>query len=278
LTTLTFLLSVSTAHAKPAFGLTESSARAGDLVHFTISGVDGGVTYALEVDDTEVVEGTGDGGVSGTFTVPDLGDAVRTVTVDAKIRGSGRRKSLQSELEYLGSALPLTGPLPAPPPAVPVVSQEVPPSEPSYSPDAIERTSPAPAVTRRSSHRRRESRKRHAIEPARHVARSGERRRRAHRRRDRRHHGAAARKTRSKRAAEPATPLSDGVPVPGGPAQRPGAEPLAPSPALVAMGARAGDAGGTAVMVPALLGLGALALAGTAVLRRRRLVSRRGRD
>jgi hypothetical protein len=270
LTTLTFLLSSATAHAKPTFGLTETSARAGDLVHFTIAGVDGSMSYALEVDGTQVLDGTSDGGVSGTFTVPDLGDESWTVTVDAKIRGAGKRKNLQSELQYLGSALPVTDPpAQAPAPAVPVVPQAAPSPQQIYSPDAVDGTSPAPAVKPRSRHRRRHTRKRHAIEvPRRVVARSGERRRRAHRRPARRKHDAAARKARSKRAARRTAPLFDGIPVPGGG--------LAPRPALL-VATTGGRPAHTAIVVPTMLGLAAIALAGTALLRRRRLASRRGR-
>jgi hypothetical protein len=44
------------------------------------------------------------------------------------------------------------------------------------------------------------------------------------------------------------------------------------------MAARPGDGMHAAVVVPALFGLAAVALAGTALLRRRRLTSMRGRD
>ena len=48
---------------------------------------------------------------------------------------------------------------------------------------------------------------------------------------------------------------------------------------LAARSVRAGgDGANAAIVVPALLGLAALALAGTAVLRRRRLASRAARD
>jgi hypothetical protein len=279
LTVLTFLLSVATAHAKPSFGVVERSARAGDLVHFTISGVDGTVTYALEVDDTRVLEGTSGGALSGTFTVPDLGDAVRTVTVEAQIRGPDRRRKVERELEYLGSALPVTDPpTPASPPAVPVLPQVAPSLEPAYSPDATEGTSHAPAAAPRSSPRRPKGRKRHAIAPARHVARTGERRRLVHRRRDRRNRDAATRNTRSRRTSLETGPLSGAVPDTGG-AQQPGSARSRPA-VLVATGARPGDGKGVnaALLVPALLGLAALALTGTAVLRRRRLASRPGSD
>jgi hypothetical protein len=281
LTTLTFLLSSAAAHAKPSFGVVESSARAGDLVHFTISGVDGNVDYALEVDDMQVLEGTSDGVVSDTFTVPDLGDAVRTVAVEAEIRANGRLKKVETDLDYLGPALPLTGPpTPSTAPAVPVVPQAVPTPEAIHSPEAIEGPPPAPAVTLQSNRRRRQSHKRQVVERPRHAARSRERRRRVHRGSDRRKHHAATRNRRSKRAAPGTPPLFGGITEPGR-GQHPATEPTAPRPAvLVATGPRPGLGGGAypAVVVPVLLGLAALALAGTAMLRRRRLASRRESD
>jgi hypothetical protein len=284
-TTVIFLLSAAVAHAQPSLELTESAARAGDLVHFSISGADGSITYALEVDDKQVLEGTG-GAVSDTFTVPDLGDVVRTVTVEAEIRGSDKRKKLKRKLLYLGSALPALGPpAPAPTAAVPAVVPAAPPStQPIYSPNAIEGPSPAPAVTPRSRRRPRQSRKRRAVGPPRHVARSEERRRHAHRGHGRRNRDAETRNTRSKRPAPWAAPLFETVPEPGARA-RPGGgifslNAIAPRTAvLAATTARSGDGGGrAAVVVPALLGLAGLALAGTAVLRRRRLASRPKRD
>jgi hypothetical protein len=279
LTTLTFLLSSATAHAKPSFWLAESSACAGDLVHFTISGVDGNVAYALEVDNIQVLKGASDGAVSGTFTVPDRGDAVRGVAVEAEIRKPGRRKTVESELDCLGSALPVTAPpVPSTSPPGAVAPQAAPSPEAIRSPDAIEGPPSAPAVTPQSNRRRRGSHKRQVIEPPPNVARSRERRRRARPDRDRRKHHAGTRNRRSKRAARGTAPLFDGIPQPGR-GQHPATEPTTPRPAvLVATGARPGGGVYAAIVVPVLLGLAALALAGTAVLRRRRLASRRGSD
>jgi hypothetical protein len=269
---------VAVAQAKPSLELTETGARTGDLVHFSISGLDGGVTYRLEVDDTEVLEDTGAGVVSGTFTMPDLGDPGRTVTVEAEIRGSGRLKKLQQDLEYLGPALPVTdAPAPAPGPAAPAVPEDAPP--PVYSPSVVEKTSPASAVTPRSSHGRRRSRGRHGVKRPRHVPRSGEHRRRVHRGRDRRHHRVGVRKARSNHATAGASSPAGSVAEPARPVQHPPLEPTTPGPALlVPPGAGRIDGGHAALVVPGLLGLAALVLAGTVVMRRRRLASRRGRD
>ncbi len=287
LTTLFFLLSAAAAHARPSFELEEPAGRAGDVVHFSISGAEGPVTYELEIGDEDVVEGAGGGGaVSGAFSVPDLGDAARTVTVEAEIRESGKRKKVKRRLEYLGPALPVTVPLgPAVPSPAPVVVPETAPSpEPTYSPKAADGTSPAPAVTPLSSHRPRQSRERSAIEPLRHVGRSGDRRRRAHRSRGRRKRDGATKRSRSKRLIPRTAPLFDGIPEPGWRSRSGDGDafvgPIAPRAAVLAAAAtRPGDGAGAnaAVVVPALLGLGALTLLGAAVLRRRRLDSA-GRD
>jgi hypothetical protein len=249
-------------------------------VHFTISGVDGNVAYALEVDDMQVLEGTSDGAVSGTFTVPDLVDCASTVAVDAEIHTPGRWRKVESDLDYLGSALPVAGPpTPSVSAPVPVAPQAAPSPEAIHSPGAAEGPPGAPAPTPQAHRRRRQSRKRQVVEPPRHVTRGRERRGRVHRGRHRRKHRAAARHRRSKGASLETGPLSGGIPDPGnGP--HAATEPTVPPPAvLVATGARGTDGGAyPAVVVPTLLGLAALALASTALLRRRRLASRRDSD
>jgi hypothetical protein len=283
------LLSASPAHARPNFELTEPGARAGDPVHFSISGADGAVTYELEIDDTDVLEGTGSGAVTGTFTVPDLGQDVRTVKVEAEIRAADKRKKVKRKLEYLGSALPVAGPpAPVPPAIVPAATPHPAASpEPVYLPNAVAGASPAPRVTPRSSPRPRQSRKRHAVEQPRHVGRRHKSRRGARRGRDSRNHDAAARKRRPKHPGPRTAPLFDGIPEPGA-GDRPGdgggvfsLNAIAPRGAvLAATRVRPGDSGGldAALVVPALLGLAGLALAGTAALRRRQLASARRRD
>ena len=278
------MLSAAAAYARPSLEVTEATARAGDLVHFSISGVDGHVTYVLEVGDKDVLQGAGGGVISAAFTVPDMGDAVRTVTVEAEIQGSDKRKKVKRKLEYLGPALPATGPpAPAPPPPVPAaVPQATPSPQPIYPPDRVEAISPAQAVTPASSRGPRKSRKRRAIESPRNAARSGERRKHARRGRDRPNPDMSSKKNRSKRPAPRTAPLFDGIPEPGAGAWpgEDGPNPIAPRKAVVTpTGARLADGGvNAAVVVPALLGLAALALAGMAALRRRQLASRPGRD
>ena len=102
---LIFLMSAAVAHADPTFVLAESQARAGDSVHFTITGADDHVTYEVEVADRDVLEGEadGDGGVvAGQFTMPDLGSAAKSVQVEAEIREDDDKTTVKRKLQYLG--------------------------------------------------------------------------------------------------------------------------------------------------------------------------------
>ena len=93
---------MAAAHTDLSFVLTgpETQARAGDPVHFSITGAQKLVSYELEVADTEVLEGSA---VSGQFTMPDLGEAARVVTVEAELRGPGKKKTtVKRKLMYLG--------------------------------------------------------------------------------------------------------------------------------------------------------------------------------
>jgi hypothetical protein len=232
----------------------------------------------LEVDDEDVLEGNGSGAVSGTFTMPDLGDEVRTVAVEAEIRAADKRKKVKRKLEYLGSAVPIT----ALAPAVPAVTYAAPSPESISSPHAIEGASP-PGARRRSSPRPRESRKRGSIEPRRHVAPGGKRRAD----RGRRNRDAVPGKTRPKRRAPRTAAQFDGVPEPGAGGRRGDGRGILSVNAigtrravLAAARARPRDTGGldAAVLVPALLGLAGLTLAATTMLRKRQLASGPGRD
>ena len=107
------------ASADPTLALSRSAAAAGDVVEFSIAGAEDEVSYAVEVAEREVAEGEG---VSGAFTMPDLGAAARTVTVRVEVVASDERTTLSRKLEY------------APPPPV------------SSSPSAPAAAAPAPAV------------------------------------------------------------------------------------------------------------------------------------
>jgi hypothetical protein len=281
--TLTFLLSVAVAHARPSFELTDSTARAGDVVHFSISGVEGwGVAYHLEVGGEDVQDGRDRAAVAGAFTMPDLGDAARTVIVDAQVWWSDNQRKEKRRLEYLGRALPVAD---VPAPVSTVAAGEppaAPPAEPISSAKVLDGTAAAPAAASPSHRRPRQSRERRPAIPQRHAERSGKRRRSAHRGRDRRKRDATARKRHSKRSARRYKGFFHGYAEPRANG-RPGGDGLlalnamAPyTAALAVTRARTGGDGNAALVVPALLGLAGLALAGTAVVRRRRLASRRG--
>jgi hypothetical protein len=81
---LASLLLTSSASACATASLTlPSSAGPGDTVWFSISGIEPGATYSLELNGREVASGTNDtayNGVSGTFTMPDFGTQSLTVT------------------------------------------------------------------------------------------------------------------------------------------------------------------------------------------------------
>ncbi len=274
------MLSGAVAHARPSFELTDSTARAGDAVHFSISGVEGwGVAYHLEVGGEDALDGRDRNAVAGTFTMPDLGDGERSVVVDVQLWWADNQRKEKRRLEYLGPALPVAD---VPAPISTVTSgepQAAPPPEASSPAQALHGSAPAPTAGSPSHRRPRQSRKRQATGP-RHAERAGERRRAAPRGRNRAKRDGTARKRRAKRLgrgykgffhgyAEPRTkgrPSGDGLLA---------LNAMSPYTAAFAVtGARAGDGVNAAVAVPALLGLAGLTLAGTAMVRRRRLSSR----
>jgi hypothetical protein len=268
--------------------VTEPGARAGDVVHFTISGTNGLATYDLEVGDVDVLEKAAAGGdhASGAFTMPDLGNPVRTVKIEAEIWESGKRKKVKRKLEYLGPALAVSNrPAPTPVAPAPVVVPQTPAApEPISSPTAIGEPSPAPIVTPPSTLRPHQSSKRRATQPRRHVKRGGEHRQPARHGTDRRKTAPATKRAHAKRQGPRTAPLFDGVPEPGAgttPDDDDGFLGLkAIAPRNVSAHVRVEqlhDGGlGVATVVPALLGLAALMLAATALTRSRRLASRRG--
>ncbi len=274
--TLTFLSSVAVAHAAPSLDLANPSARAGDPVNFTISDVYDTVTYDLYVDGNwvtdDTVDASDDGVVSGIFTMPDLGSEARTVSVEVAV--SGRRRKAQSDLDYLGPALPGTAPpAQAPPSAGSVQPQAATSPRPPSSPKVVGGASPEPATPGPSHRRTRGSGKK----PGRPTRPADDRNGGRHRARRRHERQAASRHRRSNHNSHRGRAISGGSGPPGlGPQEKPPLKPAAPHRVvLAATGAR--PAGGThaSVVVPAVLGLSSLALAGTAVLRRRRLSFRR---
>jgi hypothetical protein len=279
---LIFLLGAGVAHADPSFVLAESGARAGDPVHFSISGAEGRVEYEVEVGGRDVAAGSGAGTVSGQFTMPNLGNSAKAVTVEADLEDEDDDTTVYRKLQYLGPVVAVTGatgvqPAAAPAPAAPEAPASAP--QPVHVPQATAAPAAVPAAARQRSKRRaKHRRKRAKSERRRHAPGSG-----GSKSRDRRSRGrdSAVKHTRTKRLAPRTAPLFDGVPEPGSP-RRPesdadraaGPKETTPRTAKLA-GARVDPAGqsAAAVLIPALLAFASLVLAGTALLRKRRLAS-----
>jgi len=264
--------------------LGESEARAGQVVHFSISDVDEEEAYVIQIGDRTLAAGNGTESeqVSGEFTMPDLGGGERKVKVEAEIRDGDDRKTVKRKLRYLG------GPAPAL-----TVADTPPAAPPAPAPAALPPAAPAPAPAQPLTAAGVPAPERPAIRPrsrrgpprqARKKPRSKRRRSRsqAHRPKGRGRDSAVkrAKPNRAKRDRARTAPLFDGIPEPGSGGS--GGSPDAGSglndrntiaPAAAALTGAGADIGGgglsAAVLVPALLGLAALALTGTALLRRR---------
>jgi hypothetical protein len=278
-TTLCLLLSAAPACADPTFLLAQSEARAGDTVQFSIAGANKHVTYDIEVGGKEVLEGSGSPGrmILGQFTMPDLGASSRTVTVQAEIDERRGTTVARRNLQYLlpaPSQPMVSAPLATEPLAAPVVVQQgaPPPPEPPHT------IPPATAPVAPASVQKRPTRApRHARGEPRATGRNrGPKRHIVVERRSARHGAKHGAKHRTKRRAARTAPLFDGIPEsgsgPGSAAQADGPGFLslnAIAPSTSVLTAAKADGLTAAVMVPALLGLAALALTGTALLRKR---------
>ena len=164
-------MSAAVAHADPSFVLAESQARAGDAVHFSITGGEDRVTYELEVADRDVLKGEADGdsgAVSGQFTMPDLGAAAKSVTVEAEIRDDDDDKTtVKRKLQYLGPALAAAAPAEPQSAAAPAVPhQPAPGPAPAHNPAIAKAPAAQSAPAERRAKRRRHARKRRAAKRA----------------------------------------------------------------------------------------------------------------
>jgi hypothetical protein len=283
---LIFMMSASVAQATgPSFAVAESQAHAGDVVHFTITGGEDDVRYEIEVADRDVVEGKADGDdgpIAGQFTMPDLGAAAKSVTVEADIRDDGDdRTKVKRTLQYLGRAPAVVDTPPPAPAAAPAAPAKTPaPASPSPAPAATKAPpTPGPAAKRHTKRKRKHARKRRA---AKREHRSGRRLSRGHRQRSRAVRPERQAKPKRRRARQPAprtAPLFDGVPEAdtggssAGPGRQPGAK-RGKQPETVVASEVAGEGGpgepAVAILVPGLLGLAGFLLAAATVLRRRR--------
>ena len=285
LSALVFLSSVAVAHAQGDFVVTETQARAGDAVHFAITGTSGRVEYELEVGDEDVLRGSATGNpIAGEFAMPDLGGKARPVKVEAEWRVSGKRKKVKHTLEYLGLALPPAKAEPAPesaPAPAPAVATPNAVLSPSPAPVAVPAPAAAPVTPKASgtgaSPARAVRRGRRRTAPIAHRGRNRvERRGRAEGRTGERRRGQRGKRSRRLRART--APLFDGVPEPGSGRYRESSPSgFAALNAIVSptTAARSADAGlPVAILVPGMLGLAAIALSGMA-LHRRRVLNRR---
>jgi hypothetical protein len=295
LSTLFVLTGGGTAHAHPGFAVVEQQARAGDTVHFSITGARNRVNYEIEVADREVVQGSATGTlITGEFTMPALGESARTFKVEAEMYESGKKTKVKPKIEYLGLALPRPEPARVEEPAAPVALPNALPAPNVPAPASAHESAPAPAAAPATTAA--------PVSPARAVRRGTRRARRTDTRRHTRarphraeagglkphrgRHARKTRKTRSRRGPHARTaPLFDGVPEPGSGSFDPGSvkgfsalNAILP-PTVTVAGATADNAAGAdppvALLVPGLLGLAALTLAGTALHRRRTLRRRR---
>ena len=255
-----------TAQARPSFELGSFSARAGDVVRFDVSGVDGwGVAYYLELNGEELLDGRSSS--SGTFTMPYLGEDGRTVDLDGSLWWGDSRTRIHRSLEYRGPALP---PPPQPPPPVPSPPAATAPAAPSPQTSAPaarpapSRSAPPEPERRHGSGGAKEGKAKQPVAPKRKTQR------RKARARDRNKRRAARKHRRPGRPAGPAGPFLEGF---GGPAPSAEGDSPGPSAAKPAVLASRGlnDPGSPAVLVPAALALAGLGLAASVALRRRRL-------
>ena len=275
---LIFLIGVPAAHADPGFVLAESQVRAGDTVHFSITGADGRVKYELEVADHRVLEGSGKGKlVSGQFTMPELGSDAKGVTVEAEMRDDDGWEKVKRPLQYLGAALPPPTPEPEPdppappPPALQQTATQAP--APSGGP-AVALAAPQATVrqvreprTRRHARRHRKAVRHESARESQQHARKSERK---HKRKS------AANKRKRHRPAPRTAPLFDGVPEPGSENYTPdtgapsGDSHAQPRSVFTRAVASRDEGSALAILIPGLLAFAGLSLTTVTVLRRRR--------
>ncbi len=247
------------------------------MVHFSISDIDEDETYVLEIGDRRLAQGSGNEAeeVSGQFTMPDLGGGERTVTVEAEIGERGDTTTVKRTLRYLGAVTPARA-VAAPSPAPSARSRRrrhrlwTRPNPPrddnsrpacitaSLGPDTLEKG--AAAGPKEKAHDRAAAGRRRLNTSAVKRAKKEE-------------------KAKPKRERARTAPLFDGVPESSGGSATPGRSTRSSGPNATALppatlaraatdGAYSGPA--AAVLAPALLGLAALALVCTALLRGRR--------
>jgi hypothetical protein len=175
------LLGATIAQADATFVLSETAAKAGDTVHFSIGDSENIDGYAIEVADREVAESSElDGDTASVFTMPDLGDSSRTVAVELTIKRSDETTTLTRSLTYLAADGSPTGARLDPPYAAGTSSGPVngeallagQQRRAGRSAQGKRRARRSPSHTRRRSSARR-VRERQRLTPSRHIRRSG---------------------------------------------------------------------------------------------------------
>ena len=276
------MLCAAAAQARPSFELGETSARAGDVVPFYISGVDDGATYELELDGDYLLDGEADGDVAGSFTVPDRGGEPWSPTIQASVRSGGRWRSFRRQLDYLGRPVPVSQAPITPAPGVGAKQQDSAPAGPtsSASPPVKKKHGAAP---KRKSRPARRGHARAKPKSHRHAERTAEPRRRTHHRRHRRERAGRHAHRRSRQRYRHITGFYRGYAERGSSVRRhTEAAPSSPGggvsrQATPAAAVRPGGGADIAIVAPVVLALAGLALAAIAVLRKRRLIRSRRR-
>jgi hypothetical protein len=262
-------MSVGVAQADPGFVLAESQVRAGDAVHFSITGGEDDVTYEIEVGGVDVLAGSGhDGAASGAFTMPDFGSSAKSVNVEADIKDDDDKTEVKRTLQYLGHAVPPPAPAAqqagdddkqekAAAPAVPHQTAAATPASSSPLPTAANHAERAPVRKHRSKSRLRNSTTGNGkVEQP--IAQSHP---------AKKHKGETPAKTTKKGARKPAArPALVFENDPAAQKKKTRRSPLFAS----TVARRTSSEPATEILVPGLLGLGGFLLAAGAVLRRRR--------
>ena len=135
------MVSSSSACATASLTFSPSNAGPGDPVSFSISGIEPGATYSIELNGRTVASGTNEtnfNGVSGTFTMPDFGSEPVTVT------GFGHTfHAADNDSQDPSRSLEYVPPKPVAPPA---------PSVPKGTPAPVE-SQPPTVIPRHRPHR-----------------------------------------------------------------------------------------------------------------------------
>jgi hypothetical protein len=251
----------------PSLFVSESEARPGDRVQFSISSTHSDDTYKLFVDTREVKTGSdpAGNGVSDEFKMPDLGSSDKPVSVEAHVTQSGTTTISTRSIQFRASSSSATGPTGPQPQAIletaPLVAQPLqrprataPKRRPARRAPST-RKSPTRARQRDSDTRQREKSTKPDRTPAPQsggssptaVANSGA-------------SPSRQKRGRSSPAAKPQTPSK-----PGGPAALTAPAPSSPSPSASSSAVTGvADVGGgglpiAVIVLLALLLLGALA-------------------